>query len=606
MVLEQEPRDMTATKPDLLKYAPRRGVLEVDNETLKQYLPEYLQNQLHHTVELFKSYNEKLPEHLQRSERDFAFIEHFYASFLMDRNRRASDVEQERYQQVVETALSLLPTRTFFVLCMDGRVKIIHTNGMSADTASAIRTPGGRLDEFIRIDGELTLDESSTYAKMLINSSQKGSRVTQVFDSHITCAARKGEEAATGHYPTDSGLFRDVLYKKEMAETAKKFLAERGEENVAFLQTSFNPVTGYMYMGLETEGAQKFAQEKSRRKAKEQGSDGERAGKHAEYSKDVLKGLIQNGKIISTGNLIADEKIREAFDSEYFAIDRVHEYVDSAEKFLDKIRKLWDRCFPVLKEKILEVYPELATETESNKIELDERVMLLLTNSFNTYLINKNHNELEYLEMDDHAYEQKKAYIYGIHNEAGVKVSEGGHPPYQIPMFVIYSNDIENLSPRIELSSRLVRLNRIEGRVKDDSGQFTDPEEFGEAPVTLVVQEIVRDAKNIPISKQAWEMLEKIDWDDMPKDWDTQDDEEFRKYLIKKGIGNVMLTDGILRLRKKMARIYHPSQETAAHLRDLYKTALPIISDDHRKTHAIIPFLKVARDENGNGFQIAA
>lgn len=610
MVLERAPYEdrvaETRHETPFMKKLPKTGVLETDQATIEKYFPEHLQNQLDDTMQLYRKYNEKLPESLQRSERDFTFIEHFYASFLLDRNRRAADIEQERYQQIIEKARTILPARTFFVLCMDGRVKIIHTNGLSADTASAIRTPGGMLDEFIRIDGQLTLQENSPFAKMLIDSSQKGTCISQVFDSHYTCAARKGEEAATGHYPSDSGLFRDVIYKKEMAQAAKKFLQENSDcKNVSFFQTTFNPVTGYLYMGLERDEAQQFAQDKAKQKALREGRDVERAAKHAEYSKEILKELITDGRIISTGQLITDEKIRAAFDRESFDIDRINKYVESAEKFWNKIEILWGELLPTLKEKLLKIYPDLASDQENSNEELEERAILLLTNAFNTYLVNRKHNEMQYLDMDDHEYEKMGHYLFGVHNEAGVKVSEGGHPPYEIPMFVIYSNDIENLSERIELSSKLVRLNRIEGRVKDASGQFIDPDEFGEAPVCLVMQEIVRDADNLSINNVDWKKLEKINWDDMPKDWDISDDEEFRKYLVAKGIGDVLLTDGILRLRKKMARIYDPSQETATHLRDLYKTVLPIICNDHRKTHAIIPFLKVARKDT-NGQKIAA
>lgn len=599
MQTERTESNLGSGQTELMKNIPRTGVLEADDKIIEMFLPEHLQNKLDDTMQLYRKYNEKLPESLQRSERDFTFIEHISASFLLDRNHRAADVSQERYQNVVEKALSRLPMRTFFVLCMDGRVKIIHTNGMSADTASAIRTDAGMLQEFQRNDAGLTLQENSSYAKMLVNSSQKGSRVTQVLDSHYTCAARKAEEEATGHYPTDWGLYRDVIYKKEMAESARKFLTENNVgDNVSFLQTTFNPVTGYVYMGLERDEALLFAQEKAKQKAQSEGKDPLRAAKHAEYSKDVLKELIAEEKIISTGQLIFDEKIKAAFEREFFDIDRVNEYVDSAEKFWDKIDILWDELLPTFKEKILNVYPELKSDKEDASKELEERAMLLLTNSFNTYLVNKNHNEMEYLEMDDHEYEEKEFYAYGIHNEAGVKVSAGGHPPYQIPMFVIYSNDIENLSDRIELSSKLVRKNRKEGRVKDDSGQFTDPDEFTEAPVILVMQEIIRDEEKVSISAKDWQEFEQINWDDMPKDWDTSSDEELRKYLINKGIGNTLLADGLLRLRQKMARIYHPSQKTSAHLLDLYKITLPIVCDDHRKTHAIVPFLKVARKDN--------
>lgn len=590
-----------AVAPDMTVkngHKPQENPFGLARETVERFLPPHLEKQLTRVIDLFAAYNQKLPAELRRSPEDFVFAQHFYTSFIVDRNRRAEEVQNERYLAAVDKAKHILPMPTFFVLCMDGRVKVIHTNGFSADTAGALRTPGGMLNEFVREDGVLTLKPDSTYGNLLLIASKKSDFTAQDYDSHMFCAARGREEAATGNYPNDSGLFRDVLHKKEMAQAAKAFLKEHGNgQNVIFIQSSFNPVTGFMYMGLETDDAISCAQNKAVEDSKAKGKNPGKAARYAEYTKDVLGKLIKDEKIISTGQLISVPQVRTAFEKHRFPIDRQNHYVESAIQFWDGIESLAEELSPILKGEILKVYPHLAAEDERSQKELAEREILILTNAFNTYLNNPNHNEMEYLAMEDKQYEEEEHYEYGEHTEEGVKVSEGGHPPYDIPMFVVYGGDLENLPFGIELSSQLVRGNRKAGRVKDRSGQYSDLDEFAMAVVPVVIQEIIRGKdNNNPIDEETWQRLEDINWDDLPKDWDIMDGKQFGDYLLRKGITNYLLFQGIENLRAKMARIYDPTQETSSHLKDLYKFALPIVCDQNRQTHTIIPFVKVGRE----------
>lgn len=593
-------------KTKLLDRLPKTGVIEIFQDHLDQYFPEHLREKVDHFFTLFRNFNDKLPELIRRSERDFIFLEHFSSSFLIDRNRRGEEVQSERYEKTQKKAAALIPVKLYYRLCMDGRVKAVHTNGMTADTAGAIRTPGAGLKEFIRIDGKLVLDPQSNYASRLDASRQVNDYSSQDVDSHLRCAARSGEERATGSFPGDFGLFRDVMHKAEEIQASQEYLASHDysvsndEGELFFIQTSFDPITGYSYMGLETPKAVEHAKEKARNNAKAAGKDPEQAARYAEYTKDVLRELIEEGKIISTGHLISQSPIKEAFEREYFEPDRVNRYVETAEMFWDKIEILWPELLPVLKEKLVSVFPELEATDEATQKELEQRAMLLLTNAFNAHIHNKDHNEMEYLEMDDEQYEEEGHYQYDKHDEAGVKVSEGGHPPYHIPMFVIYSEDIENLSAGIELASGIVRENRLKERVKDTSGQYDTKEDFTMAPIPVVMQEIIRNAQNVQIEPKDWKHLEGIDWEDLPKNWHSMSENQFRDYLIQKGISNALLQKGILNLRKKMARIYDPSQESSSHLNDLYKVALPIVCDQDRITHTIIPFVKVAREHTRN------
>lgn len=598
-ITDEENRIIRGMKPQ--HNTDNKQLLELHPINIEKYLPDHIEQSIDKIFTLYKNYNEKLPEDLRRPDKDFAFLSHFYKSFIADRTKRVVDVNTPEHERATNLANSLLPMNTLAVLCMDGRVKMVHTNGFTADIGSAIRTPGGLLNEFIRQDGELTLDLNSNFANLLLDALSKSQNIAEVFDSHFSCAARTGEEAATGNFPGDAGLLRDVLHKKEMIKTTKKMLAGKKEfegKHIVFIQTTYNPITGYMYMGLEREEALAYAKSVASQEAIAVGKNPVRAAQYAQYTKGVLSDLINKGEIISTGALIDDPTIKNAFEQHSFPINRQEDYVRSEVNFWENMAKLKKELLPYIEQVVRNIYPHLTGDNKTLKRELEQRAMLLLTNMYNTYLHNPNHHELEYLEMDDHDYEKQDHYPYGIHNEEGVKVSEGGHPPYDIPMFVVYSGDIENLSQRIELASGLVRKNRLDGRVVDRSGNYTDAEEFTAAPVPLVMQEIVRDKNGTRITTQDWEHLEKIDWEDLPKEWDTMTDDEFDKYLIAKGLDSHLLIKGIQNVRHKMARIYDPSQESSSHLRDLYKTVLPIVCDQKRKTHAIIPFIKVGREKD--------
>lgn len=578
----------------------------LDKDLVDLHVPEHLQQQVTGVMDLYRKYNEKLPTEYSRSEADFAFLEAIYLGFLADRGRRSKEIATPEYEATVEKANGLMPMSTFEVLCMDGRVKLVHTNGFTAGIGSAIRTPAGMLNDFIRRDGVLVLDKSTNFSKQLFKKLEKYDNVAEVLDSHWTCAARIGEEEATGNHPEDKGLLRDVITKKEMIQATKEMLSKNPnatkDKNVAFVQTTFNPFTGFLYMGLERDETIEFAKNSKRQQAVENGDDPQEEEKYAEYTKDVLANLIENGNIISTGALVQEDVVKQAFDSAVFDIDWQHDYVASAGKYWNAIGQLKSELLPHIQEKVLSLYPHLGDDSDSSRKELEERAMLLLTNAFNGYLHNNTHVESDYLQMDDHDYEEKTVYPYGSHMEQGVKVSEGGHPPYDIMMFVVYNKDLENLPGWVELASGIVRNNRKRAKkpVIDPTRPYRRPDQVERLPVPIIVQEIIRDEELVSVSEESWKKFESIDWGDLPKNWDTMEQDDFTDYLVSKGVGDVLLRKGLERSRRTMARLYEPQTKTAPHLKELFKTAVPIICDENRVVHGIVPFVKVGR-ENGNG-----
>jgi hypothetical protein len=475
----------------------------------------------------------------------------------------------------------MLPMNTLAVMCMDGRVKMIHAFGFSADIGSAIRKPGGILKEFIRgKDGKLKLERGSTFAQQLESAMARGEGTAEVFDSHYVCAARGREEKARGKSPSDGGLFSDVLHKKEMAEATKAYVAAShlDSRNLATIQTTFNPITGYMYMGLETDDAIEFARE--------------RAGKaDPVFSKEVIEGLIAEGKIISTGALIDNPVVRAAFDEQFFAISWKDDYVNSAKNFWEGIASMRDSLLPIFKRGLTSIYPEFHSEDRVSRRELEERAMLLLSNTFNAYLHNRDHSEKEYLQMSDDDYEAQQHYVYDTHREEGIKVSRGGHPVYDIAMLVIDSEDKESMSSDVEFGGGIVRDNRALERITDSSGIYATPEAFAVAPVPVVVQEIISDPR---ITDREWEALHEIDWTGIENEpWDTWTTTEFERAVNKRGVVVGPILTGLDNLRMIMATLYNRRSPSSSHLLTHIKVALPIMCGPDRETHAVIPFVKL-------------
>ncbi len=555
-------------------------------------LPERVRGQIFGFVDLLESYNSRLPAERQRSPEDYRYLRHFFPAFVTDRNSRAEEVKSPEYQAVSEIAHEALPMSTLAVMCMDGRVKMIHAFGFSADIGSAIRVPGGILKDFVRgPDGKLRLDKGTSFAKQLDSAVSKNRHLAEVFDSHWGCAAQGKEEKARGKKPEDGGLFSDVLYKREMADATRLYVVEKhlDARHLSLIQTTFNPVTGYMYMGLETDEALAFARERAGARAKEHGRD------HAVpvYSKEVIRSMIEEGLVVSTGQLIELPAVREAFDQHFFEVSWKDDYITSAKKFWEGINSMRDVLFPVLKRNLVSIYPGLQSMDKGSQRELEERAMLLLANSFNAFLHNRDHNEAQYLDMSDEDYEKQEHYEYDRHREEGVKISRGGHPVYDIAMLVINSEDKETMAADLEFGSEIVRENRLLGRIKDSSGVYETPEDFAAAPVPVVMQEIITDPR---LTEKDWQALDEIDWtgiQDLP--WDKWTSSEFAEWLGEKAKLQNSISTAIDRLRINMATIFDRNSQSSAHLVDQYKVALPIVCGADRETHAVIPFVKLGQ-----------
>ena len=554
------------------------------SDQAKEALSKKLEKQVSGFINFLEEYNQK--RLVPRDTKDYTFLRDFFPRYIEDQNKRADEIDSKEYKEALELAKKQFPHKPHWVLCLDGRVLVVLGYGATADIDDSIRVPGGMLREFVRgKDGKMFLRRDSNYATLLMRSLESSTTdtVLQIFDSHLGCAARKVEESEKGKYPKDAGLLSDVHHKKQMIQAAKKFAEKEynGKKHIIAIQTSFDPHEGFMYMGLETEKALAFATERGR-----------------EFRKEILDSLVKEDLIISTEQLVAEPEILATLKAHDFDLSWKTHYVESATAFWKNVAEMKSTILPLIEQKVLKVYPHLKSEDSLFRDELESRAMLLLLNAYSGYLENNHPENGKSGDPEIHAHEDDihhHAYSYGVHEEEGVRISEGGYPPYEISMFTIFALELTNLPANIELAVTLVRSNQKEARVKDRSGTFTDPLEFAHAPVPLAYHELVRDPH---LHNADWESVITADWFDLPEiPWDTMDEEAFERYLETKGKIPLSIANGVKRLRHKMMVLYDPDHSISHHLLNQDEVVLPVLADRSRRIRCVIPFMKLGYEE---------
>lgn len=530
-----------------------------------------LESQIERWIGLLESYSRKLPH--PRSKKNYPYLRDFFKRFVRDQNERTAEISSLAYEKTRKLAKQQLPMKTLWNFCIDGRVTSIFAHGATAGVGNSVRVPGGILREFVRgKDGRLKLDSRSDFAMLLGRAFANKDMVTEVFDSHIGCLARQREEELKGKFHKDAGLLADVSHKMQMAQATQNFVKETfgDEKKLIVALTSFNPYTGFLYMGLETKDVLLYAYKRGN-----------------VYTDEILNTLADIGKIISTERLAKDPLLGNIFKHHAFNLDWKDNYVKSAKHFWEGIASMKKKALLLIEGKLVMIYPHLSAKSEEIQLEKEERSMLLLTNAFSGYLHNAGKKKQTSASHDTDSH--STFYPYGIHREEGVKVGEGGYPPYAISLFTVFSFEEKNLPSHIEFASTLVRKNRMEGRVIDRERFFADREAFEQASLPIVVSEIVRDT----LLEKEWDALVKIDWFNIPKDWDTLSDDAFFAYLHTKESMRFGVALAINNLRKKMAILYDPYNNISSRLIEQYLVAMPYISSKNRKVRIIIPFVKL-------------
>lgn len=511
------------------------------------------------------------------SPRDVEFLESFFTALMVERTKRAEEVESPEVCEAAEIANGLFPYPPLLNLCVDGRINPTLVFGMFANMqGGAIQTPAGDSNDYVRgSGGTLRIRKRSNMYRQLNHAFERHGDIVEVLDSHVACAARCGDCQKQGLHELDDGLLMDVLRKKEIAAAMREYRhpnAKYADKKIMPIQVSFDPHHGFCYMGLESDHALEYAKSKGGLTNKNPHGESE--------IPNVLDDLVKEGRILSTQQLA--EEFADIF-TEYY--ERFDPPPDWKEQYSLTALQLW-RALAEMKSKLL---PKITARLVAKNgpfpggcdpQELEQRAVLLLASAFNGFCNNR-----------------RGHYEFGEHTEEFVSGTERDYRPCRTMGFAVYSLDLANLSRNVEFASTIVRANREKSRIKSDV--YRNVPEFEAAPVPVVIKEIVR----APLSEEEWRKLHDIDWSFLDnledgRDWRTLKDEEFLELLDQHTNISLKAANALQRLRHKMQAMYDPHKPSSPLLIEGKLFALPILSDKSRRFRAVVPFfVKEIHDE---------
>lgn len=485
--------------------------------------------------------------------------------FIYAREARLADIQSPEVQMAIQIKRSLFPHCVpNFVVCMDVRVR---PKLIACLHGHAFCTPAGDIkNEFLprkNNRGELFLVPGS-FSIMLDEAFKTQDVVNEIFDSHLHCAAG-GLRANDFHAMevVDNGLRDDVVRKTQMKNAAIEYVDQKyGEQKRLFVfQTSFNPVNGYCYLGLD----------------KEECLNDERVIVHG-YTDEILGNLVDEGKILFTKKLGAIEEIKELFSQHYFDCDYLTDYRLSSFKFWDYINQMYPKLSSVIETEIKAIFDSVSAD------DLKQISVFLAANAYNAFLHNFN------------ADGSPKSYLYNIHNESVIAVTISEKGPFDRATSFSLDPNSPSLSSDLVFGHGLIRKNRADGRMSS----------YEKEAIEQVFDGSFRDYTNNPVLtmffQRTWEELSaretkelmEADWSDLTNiNWVGMSDDEFRRdYLIKKIPGiSAVAASAINNLRKQAASFYQPGLPSTELMLDGRIIPVWTLTNPDRKIIALLPFL---------------
>ncbi|KKP66464.1 MAG: hypothetical protein UR68_C0025G0011 [Candidatus Roizmanbacteria bacterium GW2011_GWA2_35_19] len=557
------------------------------------------------------------PEQLSQNDREYT--RKFLHDFINTRNSRAQTVSSEEYDRYIrEEVETMFPYPTFGLDCIDGRVLPVLLGGYAAKFGGFLRLPAGDpVKDFISLrGGDLALKSGSNYANRIDEAflRRNTDHIAQILDSHVGCAAREKAEKKAGHKPNDKGLLVDVLRKKAMGEAIKNYVSindgSNNKREILPVQVTFDTDNGFMYMGLEADDAIEAAI----------------AAKG--FTPDVLKKLSQSWKILSTKEMLSDE-VKETLKGYAFKPDWENNYIGTLSQFWENIKRLKNSyIFDIIKTRLKITYSHLDKEINGNGREIEERAMILLANMYSGFLLNYRTREIKVKKGEKILI--ARPYPYSKHQEECIVASEGGYGPYKVKSFGVHILDEKSLPENIALAYNIIQNNR--NGYTDDAGREHAPtinNYFGiygpendlfkrktkkdKVPVPLIMQHTVRTGEFFFYEDKYWERLKDLNFSFILRmkekekvDWVYMEDADFIKKTIKylnikpdDTIGLAIAKDVNI-LRRKVAALYkyYIFDEKGEKVYPLANklingdiTLLPVLADQNREIHKIIPFL---------------
>ncbi len=565
-----------------------------------------------------RNYYELYPEnypHRSRSTQEtlqeLSMFEFKLTNFTYSRDLRTEEIKSPEVQETIEVKKNLHPYGIpKFMVCVDGRVlpKLIggyHGNAIRSLAGDTIELTYGDEDEMYLREGHLTevIDKSLATQDVLC----------EVLDSHVGCAARNlhaNKAAGKTKIPSsaewammeilnkledqdilpaeerekkallqgelearkglaDGGLSVDVERKSKLANAITKYVDIKygGAKRIVPIQTSFDPHDGYLYMGLE----------------KPECLDDPRT-KVKGYDKDTRDALVQEGKIISTKALVANNsELRSLLRENYFPVDYEKNYIESTKTFWTNIKDMSEVALPVLEREIVGVFPELAPDDK--KDDLRQRSTLLFANLYTGYLLNHDAND------------EPMQYRYHKHIESiiAVTVSEKG-PFDRAGSFSVNPNN-PDLYNQLLLARGIILQNRELGEMSSLEQAAVqkiydgEPEGYVNAPVTAVLFERM----DVMPTPELLGEIRDIDWSFIKdSDWAAMDEAPFLK-LLNEHYNNIpaLVASTIEKLRQRAIEFYTQAEQTdEAYV--LFKGQLvPVwtLSGPNRETITYLPFI---------------
>lgn len=498
--------------------------------------------------------------HGKRSDAEAALLAFSLENFVASRNDRAKDMLSGEVLESIEIEQRLLPCglpRT--MLCVDGRVLAKLVASLHG---GAIRTPAADNAEFLpSAEGEQFFLSEGELARVLRDVFADRNMATWVLDSHLHCAARKAISTDIhGTTPSDDGLFDDVMRKRHMAQALQKFVQKNfgDQKRIVLIHTSFDPHSGYLFMGLEKERVINDA-----------------AVLREGFTEKVLSQLVDEGKILSTERWSQDGGILfDVFSKHTFEFDYETSYRTSTLLFWRNLETISEGALPLVEQEILRVFPELQDDSRV----LRERAVLLIANAFTAFLLNR-HAE----------------YPYSEHDESVVVVTSGDRGPYDRMRSFSVDPYNPNLSFVIKFVEGLIRNNRSAGRSSDVESKVikklfeNTPGEYVRSAVPVFFFQKLEQTN----SSESVRALNATDWSDIATlPWMDMSSEEFANFLKGKA---PILSDGIVakieQLRKDAQALFQPGLSATDDL--LSGRLLPVFalrSFEH-EIIALFPFL---------------
>jgi hypothetical protein len=356
-------------------------------------------------------------------------------------------------------------------------------------------------------------------------------------------------------------LFEDVFRKRKISSAIIDFVTrEYGDaKRVDPMHASFDPHSGYLYMGLERDEVMNDP------RVVESG-----------FTQALLEDLSREGKIISTKDWTPETSVfGKRFRAVAFPIDYETQYRSSTSLFWKHMKSFSQDILLSADKRVLALYPSLQQDPAAVR----QRAVFLLANAFTGFLYNTH----------------KDGYPYGEHDESVMTVTFGDRGPYDRMRSFAIDPGNPNISGVIRFVENLIRTNRSTDRMSVHekkalaSAYGKKSAEYVWSPIPVVFFEQMATR----ISDTALDAVQGADWSDLPDtDWMNMMTEDFFLYLDSKVPG----IPAIAAHRIEMLR---------EHARDIFVSGLPATNDllegrllplwalrgTDRKIVAIFPFL---------------